>query len=155
MASRSWWLCGNADDPPAHLAPTAAVERSAGLLRTPLDCRYAPRADIRRKPSIFASSSEYSTVISPLEQRLSLPAPTVQIVRFAILLNLADMALHRLPSSDLSCARSNNDNTIETSRVDLQGKSTLSPAKPIAVDRRRRQNTLKMDHVGLATALPL
>jgi len=46
---------------------------------------------------------DFSTVVRPLEKRLSLPTAAMQITRLAILLDLTHVAPHRFPSFDLSC----------------------------------------------------
>ena len=46
--------------------------------------------------------SDLSTIVCPLEKRLSLPAPTTQIAGLTILSDLTYVAPHRFPSFDLS-----------------------------------------------------
>jgi hypothetical protein len=46
---------------------------------------------------------DFSTVVRPLEKRLSLPTAAMQITRLAIVLDLTYVAPHRFPSFDLSC----------------------------------------------------
>ena len=52
--------------------------------------------------SLLAPTSKLPAVIGPVEDRLPLSSPAIQVALFAVLHDLADMPLHRTPSSDLS-----------------------------------------------------
>jgi hypothetical protein len=66
----------------------------------------APPFGLRRRCGYLSavvrcSVSDCSTVVSPLEKRLSLSPAAAQIARFTVLLNLPNVAAHCFPSFDL------------------------------------------------------